>query len=72
MNFFAMIRALLELLGFVSREVHDNEQRRAGAAQNQTEAMKQDEKRIQDAANAGAAVDGLRDKQIDPFDLDQK
>ena len=72
MNFFAAIRALLELLGFVSREVHDNEQRRAGAAENQTEAIKQDEKRIQDAANAGAAVDGLRDKQIDPFDLDQK
>lgn len=46
-------------------------ERRAGAAQSQRDAINAEIKRVQDAANAGTAVDGVRGQQVDPNDIDQ-
>ena len=47
------------------------QERKAGADEVQNEALNAEIKRVQDAANAGTAVDGVRGQQVDPNDLDQ-
>ena len=64
-----LLKSLLELFGLIGREVHEAEQRQAGADAIQNEATNAEIQRVQDAANAGAAIDGVRDKP-DPLDRD--
>ena len=71
MGFISAILEVLKFLGFISREVHDSEERKAGSNANQVEAMTQDEKRIVDAANAGAIAERLPDP-TDKFNRDGK
>lgn len=59
--------AILQAFGWLNNLA----ERRAGAAQSQRDAINAEIKRVQDAANAGTAVDGVRGQQVDPNDLDQ-
>ena len=69
MGLFAIIRAVLELLGFVSRETHDAEQRKAGSDASQVKAMTDEEKRVLDASDA---ANGVPNSGPDPFNRDGK
>ena len=68
MGFLAIIRAVLELLGLISREVHDAEQRKAGSDASQVEATNVEIDRVNRAADAGSK---LPDVPADTNNLDR-
>ena len=68
MGILAIIRAVLELLGFVSRETHDAEQRRAGSDASQVKATNDEIDRVNRAADASSK---LPDPKTDPDNLDK-
>ena len=59
MGIFAIIRAVLELLGFASREVHDAEQRKAGSDASQVKATNDEIDRVNRAADAGSKLPNI-------------
>ena len=67
MGFLAIIRAVLELLGLISREVHDAEQRKAGSDASQVEATNAEIDRVNRAADAAGK---LPDTKVDPNNFD--
>ena len=72
MGLFAIIRAVLELFGFASREVHDAEQRKAGSDASQVEAMNAENDRITRASNAANTANSVPNGQVDPNDRSGK
>ena len=72
---FTVWNTLKALLGFGQAalgEVHDFEQRRAGAAESQLKAKTEDENRIADSAAAGDAAGRVFDQSPDPNDRSGK